>query len=281
MKSVAPKVGLPNEPRFVPESIFFQSRLKVFRARTHLAEVSGAWEYSVNVHRELAMGRLGGPASVPGWSLFNIQLNAGVPLAIGDCIRNLRSAMDYLTSALARNVILSDGDNMSDENMTFPFAKKRASIKANFDPPPPGKEKGFRVKAIYNLSLHYPDLAETILEKVQPYSKEDGARDTGDLLWRVITSDNVDKHRLITPFSQHSGVRSALFQGGGGMFNSTIDGNMGFPAQAFEQEPDIDYDLIFRDVDRLNERPVIGTLMQACDVASDTVELFEKVFFSR
>lgn len=65
------------------------------------------------------------------------------------------------------------------------------------------------------------------------------------------------------------------------MFNSAIIGNMPFPQMEFDEEPDIDFDLIFKDVERLDGRPVMATLNEACDVASKTVELFELHLFGK
>jgi hypothetical protein len=198
-----------------------------------------------------------------------------VPLGVGDCIRCLRSAADYLISALARAA------DLSDESVIFPFAEKREVVEGFFEGGTVSKKgRPIRAKALYPVYCKYPDLKKVILDKIQPYSAKCGAAPMGDLLWRVITMDNIDKHRLITPALQIAGNDSVRFKGGGGIFGiATVGDVFRFgPDIKLEESANITLDILFDSNTRLPNKPIVSSLVSAATAVTETVEIFQAHF---
>jgi hypothetical protein len=92
-------------------------------------------------------------------------------LIAGDCIHNMRSALDHLIWQL----VLANGNQPEDLRTEFPIWKSKAAFEAGR----PGKAKGVSEEAL------------DILYGLQPY------QGGSDALWRLHRLDIVDKHRLI------------------------------------------------------------------------------------
>lgn len=270
------KVGHPGPPQITPDSIFNEARLKVWRAKRHIHEISATWESWVQQHPDV--GRLTfDPTNCTKKLNTDIKCPIDISLAVGDCIRCLRSAMDYLVCALAR----SANPAISDENLIFPFADKREVVEGFFEADRLSKKgRTIRAKALYPLYCEYPDLKKIILDKIQPYSADDGASAMGDLLWRVITMDNIDKHRLITPTVQVAGLDTVKFTDGGGVYDLAVVGDvLRFgPEKELEGEPDISVDIIFQPDTRLPMKPIVSALVSGANAVVDSIEIFETHF---
>jgi hypothetical protein len=155
-------------------------------------------------------------------------------LALSDCIRCLRSALDYLVSSLARAA------DLEDERTAFPFHKERKNVDDMFLPP---RQKGTRtVKAgsLYDVGSAYPDLKEIILNLIQPWSADDGANPRGDMLWRIITTDSIDKHRLITPVLTAIDINHASVGNGGTIVGCRVINAGGIFPFAIPGGPDLE-----------------------------------------
>lgn len=194
---------------------------------------------------------------------------------LSDCIRSLRSSLDYLVSALARQA------NLPDDKTIFPFAKERQGLETSFRAaidPTKGK-RGRRSGALYDLSIKYKDLEHVILNVIQPYSAADGAGEMGDLVWRVVTTDNIDKHRLILVTVSVSNINDVRTVDGGRIRNARIMGD-GIRMGSGEIDPKSDFsvDVLFGKPTSLAGKPITRTLVEALNFTDEIIEIFESHF---
>lgn len=270
----APFIGPPEPPVFCSSSPFMQSYLKVWRAQRHTHEVSVIWHQACDTND----GGLHLERSSDVQTLnISLPMPAQIPLATGDALRCLRSSLDYLVCQLARKA------KIPDNNIVFPFAERRRDIELKFENKffKQGQKQGKRAAAINEVYKVFPVLKGLILDQVQPYSAQDGASLSGDALWRIITSDNIDKHRLIIPTMLLA--RTGRFAVGGATFTNSLIGN-GAIAWGGEAPLDLDtdgstsVDLFFPEDSRLAQRPVIKTLNEGCTLVRNTIDLFHNAF---
>jgi hypothetical protein len=101
-------------------------------------------------------------------------------LIVGDCLHNLRSALDNLVYELA--VVHHGGQLPSDieEILMFPIFDTR---------------KGFREKGKYRIRGLDPS-AQKVIEELQPYNQERNNWATRNPLWKLNALSKRDKHRL-------------------------------------------------------------------------------------
>lgn len=257
------------------DSIFVGADLKLHRARFHAHTISVIWEAYINLNEGIVSIERN-----PGNDSYVLKSDApipfDIPLALGDCVRCLRSCLDYAMSALARKAGLSDKDTI------FPFNEKADGIEPafSFDT----RKLPARQKCIHDLYMKYPDLKDIMLREIKPFSKEHGGSDLGDLLWRIITMDNIDKHRLMTPtvaFVHLTNVKmpgltliDVAFQGN---FNGGPFTTMGFGPAPYTQ-PDFTADIVFPEKTRLAGKPVLSALVEGCDAVSHVIEIFKAHF---
>lgn len=270
-QSAAYIVSEPSPLRIPDGSLFAESRIKLWRAEIHAYEVSKRWVNTVHHYSDAALS--GKVQTNDGYTILNLPLDLLLPAAISDCIRNLRSSLDYLVSTLAR------GAGLPDNSTIFPFNEKGDDLQRSFDTKNAAKS-GSRAHVMQELSRHYPELQTIILDQVQPFSAEYGARNGGDLLWRVITADNIDKHRLIIPAVQAMDLHNVRMKGGGQISGITIiGGGMRFhPGTEFEADSDISVEMVFQEPTRLALYPVTRTLVEAIKETRSVVEAFEAHF---
>ena len=266
MKSAAFKVAAPEWVQ--PANLrFYQSHAKLHWARLHAHYVSGVWEKTIKEHAEsVARVHLDPKQTVTG-EILQIALPFPIGLLIGDCFHNLRGALDYLVSRLARDV------EIPDDSILFPFNKMRASLKASFD----GEAKARRGKDFLKLAKHYPNLERAILDRIMPYSESDGASPTGDLIWRVNDANNIDKHRLIMPVVRT--VHMPMLKIKGGALINDLNWIGGFPTEVeIEDYRDLSFNILFEEPTLLTGKPVTSTLVEACDAVQNAIEIFESEF---
>lgn len=274
--TTSPVVGPPEWPPGLRQNLVFESRLKIYRARRHAHELSVTWQQVCESHSEVISVE-----QDPGNGMYGVGIRipipATIPLCIGDCIRCLRSALDYLIAGLARRA------GLPDDHVIFPFNEKRKVIEQSFSPETAqaGQKRGKRAGALHSVSLKYPDLQDIILERVRPYSADDGGSPLGDLIWRLVTMDNIDKHRLITPTVSVGNIPGVMIGGMLVLSDVVMSGGRGI---GFSQKPEIQYhgdptiDIVFPSATRVADEPVLITLMKGCDAVSSVIDIFEAHF---
>ncbi len=94
-------------------------------------------------------------------------------LMIGDCVHNMRSALDYLAWELA-------GGHVADTETMFPI----------FD-----TEAGFKTRGLKRIK-RLPTDAKTLIERLQPYNTQFGGHQLA--LSAINKIDAADKHKLLT-----------------------------------------------------------------------------------
>jgi hypothetical protein len=154
------------------------SHAKRNRAETHLKAIEqriGEFlegdPYPVTVEPYPEEGRylvkLVNPKSLPAQELA---------LLIGDCVHNMRSALDYIVWELA-------GADPSDRVSMFPIFDDEAKYKSG------GARRIKRLPA-------GPDGPRALIERLQPYKAGKQARSSA--LWAIEDLDAADKHKLLT-----------------------------------------------------------------------------------
>lgn len=270
------KVGEPEKPIIDGASMFHESRMKLYRARYHTLTASLVWEGFMDLDNELV--RLEFDAAK---GTHRLRTDMGPPpdfrLAISDTLRCLRSALDYLVSALARSKTLPE------DSTIFPFNEKRQRVAESFSPVS-GKRR--RAGALYAVYGAYPDLKKIILDIIQPYSASDGAGAMGDFLWRLITMDNIDKHRLLSPVISLARIKEGHVGEPGEMSFKNVS-FAGFTRPPItirgatpETKAEFDYstDILFPPESRLPGKPVLSSLVEGANLVGKVIKIFETVF---
>ena len=273
MLSSAFKISKPTPPKLFPTSIFNESRLKLYRARVHAHEVSCVWESWVHIHNDPVQRRKFNPDYGRDGSVFIIGIPWDATLALGDSIRCLRSALDYLVASMAR------AKGISDKSVSFPFHRECSGIKGNFT----GKAGKGRQADFRKLSAEYPDLETVIIKEIQPFSKDDGAGPMGDSIWRLITSDNIDKHRLMTPTVQSVSIGKTRMSNGATFSDMMVTGDIfrSDPGTVVEYDEGTTIDMFFEEPARIAGLKVTRSLAECGDFVADIIEIFEEKFSPR
>ena len=95
-------------------------------------------------------------------------------LMIGDCVHNMRSALDYIAWELA-------GASLTDTETMFPIYET---------------DVGFRKNGLRRIRNVRPDEAKTLIERLQPYNTRYGGHVLA--LAAINKIDASDKHKLLT-----------------------------------------------------------------------------------
>lgn len=146
--------------------------LKIERAKKHLGDLESAIErfFKTNPYKVLIKDN-----SESGYREHKVVRADDLPteLAIisGDCIHNLRSALDHLIWQL----VLANGGKPEDLRTAFPVWRSQA----DFESGRPGDATGISDEAL------------DVLYGLKPY------KGGNDALWRLHKLDIVDKHRLV------------------------------------------------------------------------------------
>ena len=130
------------------------------------------------------------PGSDKGSIPIHFRIKKPLPLEwsviVGDCLYNLRSALDHIVSSL----ILMHGGKLTNRNEFPIFFKRDNYFEIDTKGKPTGRIGGLtKVKGL-------PDGAATAIEALQPYN---GKKWSPDLhpLWLLHELSNHDKHRLV------------------------------------------------------------------------------------
>lgn len=270
MKSIALKIQKYHYISNDKKSIFFESELKYHWAYRSAYFASLMWESYIKHHISVIKGN-DKPNKNFNYTYDHVDAPAEVSLHIGDCIRCMRTSLDYLVAALARKI------GADDSQIIFPFSETLGNLKDSFtDVSANGKKKQGRQLAMFNLQKAYPGLDRLIIDEIQPFSRDHGAKTSGDLLWRVITSDAVDKHRLMIPRATTARINNINFADGSGLRGFIVSGGpLFYSDSSIVGTPEIEYDIVFDTPSRLKDLPVMQTLADALDVVLNTIRAFK------
>lgn len=175
----------------------WQARLKVDRANRHALEAEAVLKTFaasdfctpfVKFDVEKRCHVLGVEASEPP---------PDFSLAVGDCFRNLDSALDYLACGIMRAL------TGSDTRIHFPVDESREALKSTFKRPRPGKGAP-RNRRIVEAC---PALILLILCKIKPY------KGGNFLAWEIRKAANADKHNMIIPTLQLATLHDLVVTG--------------------------------------------------------------------
>jgi hypothetical protein len=160
----------------IPDSV----RVKIERADHHVANLNTAINEFLKV-RPYHILRYVDPGKRPTYQATDIQpIPLPIAAIVGDVLQNLRTALDYMASALWSRT------NAGEFRGYFPIAETPAKYKSEGL----GKIKGLCQCGINAISA------------IEPY-----AGGKGDVLWRLHSLSIIDKHRLpIVVAAAHLGV---------------------------------------------------------------------------
>jgi len=173
-------------------------RAKIGRAQVHLDAISAALNLTLSTKPEV--DDVGIDADLKGQQLIcKIRkvdpIDPALPLMIGDCIHNLRSALDHLVHRLA---LLNGAASKSVEKTFFPIYL----TPSEFDE---------RVKKL--LKPFVSDSAFAEIKKSQPYTAYDVPKEAD--IWILHKLDIIDKHRLLLVARDQFAVGGFTFSYGG------------------------------------------------------------------
>jgi hypothetical protein len=122
---------------------------------------------------------------------FRVHIVSPIPprvdLIFGDCVHNLRSALDHLAVALG----VLNGADPNDDTISFPIRTSEAAFYRKYES---GSRKGAfaRSSGMHSIRALGPD-AQAFIEGLQPYRRPDQL----GVLWELQYLDNRDKHRSL------------------------------------------------------------------------------------
>ncbi|TXC70975.1 hypothetical protein FSB78_08460 [Sphingomonas ginsenosidivorax] len=118
------------------------------------------------------------------------------------------------------------------------------------------------------------------MNKIQPYGADDGAHAFGDMLWRMITADNIDKHRLLMPIVRRARCKHVEFEGAGSISSMSFKGNVlpHAPGTRLKKNSDFSVDIVFSEPTTLAGKPVTGTLIEGCKAVGELIDIFRRTF---
>jgi len=182
--------GLPDGPEAVSGgaysvfmTAFRSSRLKIERANQHINELASIFGFFLQTD----FYRLSIEKDPQGMDVLSLQpvtaLPPQAPLAIGDAVHNLRSALDHA----AYEIVASSGATPS-RDLAFPIASSREAVV--------GTLNGGEIEAAGGRGI-----IDLIVDTVRPY------KGGNDALYSLHRLDITDKHHLVIPVAALVGLR--------------------------------------------------------------------------
>lgn len=244
-------------------------RLKIKRANDHIqdmhkrvVEFFKTHPYEVFTEADLSGER----------ETLKVKLNASPPneisIIVAEAIYHLRSSLDQLTCELAK------ANGVTDTSKTyFPFAKD---------------ENDFNTKSVQNkIKMLHPD-AISMLSDLKPY------RGGNDLLWILGPLANIDKHReIISIGSGRYGheIKLLMHFEAGDVIQlpdpewQPLDRErtlLTYPAgrKTYSREINLITDVAFREIEFLENKPLIPILRHLSDLTNEIIDIFENRFFN-
>jgi hypothetical protein len=156
-------------------------RAKIARAKEHLRVLKESIDSFILDRNAYSVIKEPNPET--GVFVFRLQLHRSPPLTewsliIGDCIHNMRSALDHLFWQL---VLLENPSGVADSTASFPILRDRGTFKGR-----KAKIEGWIGKR-----------AAAMVENMQPYQ---GAGPDKNAFLFIHSRDITDKHKLLVPF---------------------------------------------------------------------------------
>ena len=267
--------------------IFYQSLLKVERAKRHIFEVETRFlEY---VHSDF-------------WSIvtqedaertrFWVEVTQEVPpelsMAVGDALHSLRASLEYLIHQIMANTGTSGNTRAS-----FPVHETREALIADFNSsdheakPCPTCGRGGRKGRHNPIKVAVPDIVPIIIDGIKPYKTGNPSDDRGLAIWRLNKIDNINKHRLIIPSVQITEVEISADAENGGRIRGnryrltgqnrslgvTLWGKL-----KFTDECQAAATILFPKGSYFDGEPIIPTLHQIVDFTTSVINTFEAHF---
>lgn len=241
---------------------FDDARLKVNRAYRHLHEV----QTIINTFAQLDFCKVVSDRNAnTGYYSLKVTATANLPpelaLAVGDTVHNLRSALDYIVTAMV---------GKEDNRVSFP-------MDATWDK----LEKSSTLKRVVSAVPNFDTLLRDV---IKPY-------ETGNYaLWALGKIDNVDKHKLLIPRYSISRVTGISFNSEDQTITATnetvfiqnshvmsmMQGRS--PFQITNQgKPAIS--VVFGEGSYFANKPIVPTLFQLCQVTLEAIEAVECFHF--
>jgi hypothetical protein len=169
---------------FVP---FVGARLKIARAYDHLKSLNGFVDDALAAQRNGVLGQI---EVGTGDMVYRAEMRWQPPkewgLILGDCVHNLRSALDHM----GWDLVILNGER-PDSGTEFPIYRDRATY-------------GLKNEAARKLRGVSPEAAQ-VVEEAQPYHASNPERSP---MWALRELDIVDKHRSILLTASIANIQS-------------------------------------------------------------------------
>jgi hypothetical protein len=200
---------IPDDPLSIArDAPLYGARVKVARAHSHLAqidEVTGEY-FNSNPYRVTTTFNAEDESNLVAWDIDDPPVTIAV--LAGECIHNMRSALDITAVELTAEGLRREDKQMSRTKLDetgFPIAADRA---------------GFDAKFIKN-TRHWKDTAASFLKSLEPF--KNGGQPISRMLWDLHQLDIIDKHHLLVPaisiasgFKWKIGYPNGIFEYRGG-----------------------------------------------------------------
>jgi len=163
--------------------LFSESRLKVDRAKKHIADIKVAIQELQDSYTSVVEHNpKTGVVSLKYYSFQDARLVGEMALIFGDAIHNLRTSLDYAWVAAMRQI----NPATVDRHTKFPFRETLQDLDAALT----GR----------NIDVAAPRLFDGMRTDIKPY------RGGNDSLCRLHDLDIADKHLLLTPVVSYSSI---------------------------------------------------------------------------
>jgi hypothetical protein len=163
-----------SSPRTEPAKSIFEAGLKIDRAGKHLCDLTACIsEYLARDPYHLAFGY----DQKGGISLFmeqTVDHPVEIPLLIGDCVHNLKAALDYIWTGVHRAAL----ETRKIDRVYFPIGNTRDDVMGRCD----------------KVAGAFPGIKEFIADVIRPYSAPQGIGG-----FKILNHlDRADKHNFLT-----------------------------------------------------------------------------------
>jgi hypothetical protein len=245
---------------------FQMAAWKIERARQHIQSVGSVVEWMIDPENYVAAPELNAQTGV---YVLRVGPKGGglpheLPVWTGDAIHNLASALDYIWSGVARQANPSLATRVH-----FPRHETLENLKDAVGRSPVTKA--------------FPAAYDLIVNDVKPY------KEGNFCLWAVGKLDNIDKHRLfytVLSIAKMGEFRAVSEDGSVTDLSHTTmrtigpELTLGFAAPfKLNDDAEITVDVVFAEPEVLPPgRPVLQTLVELADAASETLETFKRAF---
>jgi len=242
---------------------FAEARLKIDRANKHLSDLHTAVcalpdAYGSTIERDANSGA----QSIKYELLGEEGIRQNLALITGDCIHNLKTALDYAWIGAITRACPSASSKFS----KFPVWASGTDLKAALE----GVE----------INLASPRLFDLITAEIKPYQGGD------DLLWSLHKLDIIDKHALLLPLTHAAWIGNiGVEYPTGDIVEATTGTATGpgpyyvpiFPAYKIKNNGKLSVEVIFNQGLPIDGAEITETLSLFSKLVSNVVQLLECV----